>query len=119
MTDTLTAIEDIRIEMQSAAHEAADTYYNDVLGGTDWGACGFAWVEIRPVHKGNTRLGKAERKDLEALGAEKGWSGNSWMIWNPAKWGGQNVDALSAGATAAAGVLRHYGYTAYAMSRLD
>lgn len=119
MTDTLTAIEDIRDEMQIAAHDAAHTYVQEWLDGGDWGSCGFAWVEIRPAHKGNTRLGKAERKDLEVLGARKGFSGNSWMIWNPAQYPVQNVDALSAGATAAAGVLRHYGYTAYAMSRLD
>lgn len=112
-------MDEIRIEMEQAAHEAADTFFKDQMGGEDRGACGFAWVTIVPVHKGNTRLGKEERRELEALGASRDWTGKTWMIWNPANYPVQNIDTLEAGARAAAKVLKSHGFSAYARSRLD
>ena len=112
-------MEQIRIEMEQAAHDAADTFFKDSMGGIDRGCCGFAWVTIVPVHKGNTRLGKAERREFEALGASKDWTGKKWMLWNPANYPVQNIDTLEAGARAAAKVLTSHGFNAYAQSRLD
>jgi hypothetical protein len=40
-------------------------------------------------------------------------------MWNPSKYGCQNVDTLEAGAQAAADVFKKYGFRAYAGSRLD
>jgi hypothetical protein len=40
-------------------------------------------------------------------------------MWNPSKFGCQNVDTLEEGARAAAAVFKSYGFEAYAGSRLD
>ena len=106
-------------ELREAAFTAADTYFQEKLGGQDQYACGFAWVTIYPEHKGNTRLGKQERRLYESMGFSKDWTGKAWQLWNPSKYGCQNVDTLEAGARAAADVLREYGLKAYAGSRLD
>ncbi len=100
-------------EAQTAAYEAAAKFFQERLGGRDQYACGFAWVNIYGV-KGNTRLGKA----LSAAGVRKAYGGGLQM-WNPSKFGCQNVDTLEAGAEAAADVFRKYGFEAYAGSRLD
>ena len=109
----------IRNEMLEQAATVANDYLNKYLGGKDSYACGFAWVTIYPEHKGNTKAGRAERKLLEEMGFRKDWTGKAYEYWNPSKWGGQNVDVKEAGARAAADVLRKYGFTAYAGSRLD
>jgi len=120
MTDILTPfLSVIRIEMQKAAHDASEKLLTDYFDGVDRGACGFAWVTIYPKHKGNTKLGKAERREFEQLGARKDWTGKAWMIWNPANYPVQSVDVLEAGARAAAMFLQRYGYDAVAGSRLD
>jgi hypothetical protein len=108
----------IRAEMLEQAHTVAMDLLNTRYGGKDSYACGFAWVNVYPEHKGNTRAGKAERKVLEAIGFSKDYSG-AYQYWNPSKWGGQNIDVKEAGARAAADVLRKYGFTAYSGSRLD
>lgn len=109
----------IRNEMfeaaRTAAQELADRYFN----GRDGGACGFAWVTVYPEHKGNTKLGKAERALLKEMGFRVDWTGKGFQIWDPAKWPGQSVDVKSAGAVAAAKVLQKYGFKAYAGDRLD
>jgi len=111
-------IEAIRDEMLTEAKRAATELYSKY--GTDhWGACGFAWTTIYPAHKGNTKAGKAERKLLEQLGFSKDWTGKSYQLWDPAKYGGQNIDIKEAGASAAADVLKRHGFKAYANSRLD
>lgn len=110
---------ELRTKMEQAAHNAADAFFQSSLGGIDRGCCGFAWVTITPKHKGNTRLGKEERKQYSALGASKDWTGKTWMIWNPSGYPVQNIDTLAAGACAAAIVLRDAGIDAYAGSRLD
>ena len=104
--------------IMATAFQAADTYERDVMQGR-WGACGFAWVTVYPEHKGNTRLGKAERAVLAQLGFRKDWTGKAYELWNPSKYATQNVDTLEAGARAAADLLRAHGYKAYANSRLD
>lgn len=105
--------------MRSEAHRAAEEYFYNALDGEDRGACGFAWVEIVPKHKGNTRDGKAERKIFAAMGFEKSWDGKNYYLWNPASFPVQNVDVLYAGARAAAKFLQDQGFSAHACSRLD
>lgn len=109
----------IRNEMVTAAKDASNAMFVR-FGSTDQiGACGFAWVTVFPANKGNTKLGKAERKVLEALGFRKDWTGKAYECWNPAEYHGQNIDIKEAGANAAADVLRKYGFRAYSNSRLD
>jgi len=104
-------------EMLEQAAEVAEVKLREIGG--DRYACGFAWVTVYPVYKGNTKAGREERKVLEAMGFRKDWTGKAYEYWNPSKWGGQNVDVKEAGARAAADVLRKYGFKAYAGSRLD
>ena len=106
-------LQDIIQEAKSAARKAADTYFHDVLGGVDQYACGFAWVNIYKI-KGSTKIGRR----LNAAGVRKSWDG-SFQLWNPSEYPVQNIDTLEAGARAAAKVLQHYGFEAYAGSRLD
>lgn len=113
ITATPEQIPQIVREAETAAFWAASKYFQEVLGGQDRYACGFAWVTIYGV-KGNTRLGKA----LGAAGIRKSYSGGLEM-WNPSKFGCQNVDTLEEGARAAAAVFKKYGFEAYAGSRLD
>jgi len=109
----------IKREIETEAFQAADRFFKDRLGGQDQYACGFAWVTVFPEHKGNTKLGKAERKILELLGLKKDWTGRAYQLWNPSRYACQNVDTLEAGAEAAAQVLKRHGFKAYADSRLD
>ena len=114
LTQTLT--EDL---IRATAFRAADQFEQTHFPNGGWGACGFAWVTVYPEHKGNTRAGKAERAVLQKLGFEKDWTGKAYQMWNPSKYGTQNVDTLEAGAQAAAQLLQQHGYKAYAGSRLD
>jgi hypothetical protein len=113
VTATPEQIPQIVREAEAAAHRAAAEYFHLKLGGVDQMCCGFAWVDIFGI-KGNTKLGRA----LAAQGIRKSYSGGLQM-WNPSKFGCQNVDTLEAGARAAADVFKRYGFTAYAGSRLD
>lgn len=100
-------------EAKQAAFEAADKFFKEKLGGVDQYACGFAWVDIYGV-KGSTKIGKAlMREDVR-----KSYTG-ALQMWNPSKYGCQNIDTLEAGAEAAAEVFKKYGFRAYAGSRLD
>jgi len=105
--------------IQATAFRAADQFFQTQMNGYDGGACGFAWVTVYPEHKGNTKLGKAERAVLKSLGFDKDWTGKAYQMWNPSKYGCQNIDTLEAGAQAAAALLKAAGYKAYAGSRLD
>lgn len=124
-TATMVDVAAVKNEMLLAAAGAATEYVTRHYGGVDAGACGFAWVTIYPnfKHKGNTRAGKAERQEfgsiMTALGFSIDYTGKSYQLWNPSKWGGQNIDTKEAGARAAAQVLRKYGFAASAGSRLD
>ncbi len=118
MTLTVEQIENIVAEAQTAAYAAADKFFQEKLGGQDRYACGFAWVNIyehngKPL-KGNTKIGRA----LKAAGILQDYT-RTFQIWNPSRYGCQNVDTLEAGARAAADVFKKYGFTAYAGSRLD
>jgi hypothetical protein len=106
-------VRNIVAEAKIQARIAASEYFKEKLGGVDQYACGFAWVDIFGI-KGNTRLGKA----FTAAGVRKSYTG-SFQIWNPAEFPCQNIDTLEAGAEAAAKVFEHYGFQAYAGSRLD
>jgi len=121
MTATATMIDVavVKNEMLAAASAAALDHCQRYYGGQDAGACGFAWATIYPEHKGNTRAGKAERAVMRDLGFEPDWTGRSFQLWNPSKWGGQNIDVKEAGARAAVAVLKKYGFKASAGSRLD
>ena len=105
--------------IQATAFAAADKFFMNTMNGEDAGACGFAWVTVYPEHKGNTKLGKAERAVLKSLGFDKDWTGKAYQMWNPSKYATQNIDTLEAGAQAAAQLLQQHGYKAYAGSRLD
>lgn len=105
--------------IEKTAFEAADKFFKETLGGVDRYACGFAWVNVYPENKGNTRLGKDERRVLEKLGFRKDYTGKAYILWNPAKYGCQNIDTLEVGARAAAELLTEAGFKAYAGSRLD
>lgn len=94
------------IEARQAAEAALAKY-------GDRDACGFAWVNIYGV-KGNTKLGKM----LKAAGVRQDYT-KAFQLWNPSKLGVQSVGILEAGAEAAAGVFKKYGFTAYSGSRLD
>lgn len=109
----------IREEMVQAARAAADKFFTETLGGEDRYACGFAWVTVYPRYKGNTKLGKAERKLLRDMGFKLDWTDKAFQVWNPSGHNCQNVDTKEQGAVAAAAVLKKYGFDAYPGSRLD
>lgn len=113
MTVTAEMIPAIVAEARTAARQAAEKFFQEKLGGRDQYACGFAWVNIYDI-KGSTKVGKALAKE----GITKAYGGGLQM-WNPSKFGCQNVDTLEEGARAAADVFKKYGLTAYAGSRLD
>ncbi len=100
-------------EAKQAASAAATKYFNEVLGGQDRYACGFAWLDIYDV-RSNSKIGQA----LQKAGFRKSFS-KTIQLWNPSKFPCQNIDTLEAGAYAAGAVFQKYGFTAYAGSRLD
>lgn len=79
--------------------------------------CGFAWVDIYPQNKGNTKLGKEERKILESAGFRKNEYEKSYQLWISAY--NQSMQKKEAYARAFAEVLRENGLKAYSGSRLD
>ena len=113
--DLQAIVTEMKTEAAAASRTLADKYYE----GRDGGACGFAWVEVYPKNKGNTKLGKQERTVLKEMGFRLDWTGKAFQLWDPAGWPGQSIDIKEAGATAAANVLRKYGFRAYSAGRLD
>ena len=82
--------------------------------------CGFAWVQVKLMFKGNTTLGREERSRLKSLGFDKSYTSNKVMeLWNPSKNSTQSMLAKEAGAKAAAKLLNDNGYIAFAYTRLD
>jgi len=77
----------------SAARAAAKAFSDKHFGGSDGGACGFAWVNVYKV-RSNSKLGKA----LTTVGFRKSSTGGL-QLWN-SWWHGQSVDAAEHGATA-------------------
>ena len=115
MLDTQAIVTEMTLAAQIAAKEFAVKHF----GGTDGGACGFAWVDVYPENRGNTKLGKQERALLKAMGFRVDWTGKAFQKWDPANWPGQSIACKEAGAEAAANVLKKHGFRAYAGSRLD
>lgn len=113
ITATVDQIPQIIEEAQLAANKAATEYFQNVLGGVDRCACGFAWIDIYGV-RSNSKIGKA----LINAGLRKSYD-RTLRLWNPSKFPCQNIDTLEKGAVAAAEVFRKYGFVAYAGSRLD
>jgi len=97
------------------AHSAAEREVNALSAkhGDCWGACGFSWVHIHGV-KGNSKLGRK----LKAAEVRQDYT-RTFQVWNPGGYGGQNIEIKEAGAQAYAKVLKSYGFTAYAGSRMD
>lgn len=82
------------------------------------GVCGFAWVNVYPEFKGNTKLGKEERKVLERLGFSKDWENNKrFYLWVSDF--NQSMQKKETYARAYAKVLSENGVTASSMSRMD
>jgi hypothetical protein len=82
------------------------------------GVCGFAWVNVYPEFKGNTTLGKQERKVLEAAGLTKDWeNAKRFYIW--VRDFNQSLQKKETYARAFAKVLSENGVTASSMSRID
>jgi len=106
-------IPQIHQQAEAAAQAAAEKFFREKLGGRDQYACGFAWVSVHNV-RSNSKVGRA----LQAVGFRRAYGGGL-QLWNPSKFGCQNVDTLEHGAEAYATVLKQHGIEAYAGSRLD
>lgn len=119
MKVTLENAKQVRLEAFAAAAVSTQNYIDEVLKGEDSGSCGFAWVKVKPQHKGNTKEGRQERKIFAALDLQKDWTDKIFQWWNPSKSYFQNIDCKEQGARAAARVLRAYGLDAWMESRLD
>ena len=123
--ETVTTYNAIQQQAKDAAtqqQEAFLKHWVNTTGGNEYGEpmyCGFAWVTVYPEHKGNTKLGKGERRVLESMGFKKDWTGKAWQLWNPTGYNGQSMDVKEAGAQAYAEVLRGAGFKAYMGSRAD
>ena len=112
-------IETVRVQMahvraMAEAQSAARAFSDKHFGGSDGGACGFAWVNVYKV-RSNSKLGKA----LAEVGFRKAYGGGL-QLWNK-WWPGQSVDAAEHGATAYAAVMKEeLGLEKiYSGSRLD
>ena len=119
---TYNAIQEQAKQAAAQQQEAFLKHWNDTTGGNEYGEpmyCGFAWVTVYPEHKGNTKLGKGERRVLESMGFRKDWTGKAWQLWNPTGYAGQSMDVKECGAQAYADVLRTAGFRAYMGSRAD
>jgi len=119
--DTQTITAQAEQACRKAQQQFLDNWVN-TTGGNTYGEpvyCGFAWVTVYPEHKGNTRLGKAERAVLAQMGFRKDWTGKAYELWNPTGYAGQSMDVKEVGAQAYAEVLRGAGFKAYMGSRAD
>jgi len=119
--DTQTITQQAEQACRKAQQQFLDNWVN-TTGGNTYGEpvyCGFAWVTVYPEHKGNTRLGKAERAVLAQMGFRKDWTGKAYELWNPTGYAGQSMDVKEVGAQAYAEVLRGAGFKAYMGSRAD
>ena len=108
-----TQVQAAHAKAMAAACTAAKAFSDKHFGGSDGGACGFAWVNVYQV-RSNSKLGKA----LAEVGFRKGYGGGL-QLWNQ-WWPGQSVDAAEHGATAYAAVIKEeLQLEAYSGSRLD
>lgn len=81
------------------------------------GYCGFAWINVYPEFKGSTKLGKEERKVLEAAGFSKNEYEKNYQRWVSEF--NQSMQKKEAFARAFSKVLRENGINASAGSRID
>jgi len=102
----------IRNEMLDAAGAAA----NNVVINKNAYSVGFAWMTVLPVNRGNSKIAREERRTLENLGFKKQWTG-AYKFQNPVNHSHNNIVIQAEGATAAAEVLRKYGFTVYVGSK--
>lgn len=79
--------------------------------------CGFSWILVYPANKGNTRLGKEERKLLESVGFRKNDYEKTYRLWVSDF--NQSMQKKEAYARAYAKVLSAAGFRAYSGSRMD
>lgn len=114
-------IEETHEKAVAAAEVAVQEFCDKHFGGTDGGACGFAWVEYFPLSKGNTRDGKEERRMIERLGFRKSFTGKHYELRSFCGRHLQSVDAKSAGCQAYVRVMREELCLEnfYAADRLD
>jgi hypothetical protein len=92
--------------------------YNKPVELVEDGYCGFAWTYVYPEHKGNTKLGKQERKILEAFGFEQDYCNpKKYTLWVSDF--NQSMQKKEAYARAFAAVLSSFGIRAGAQSRMD
>ena len=118
---------------QAIADFSAKYGTNERSGGYDSGACGFAWIVIRPARGKFVNWCKAQNKiATEAKTAENGrtwpmtpygdnhYSGG-WCLWQAGSkdYRGQSVDVYQVAATAFAKVLEANGIPCSVGSRLD
>lgn len=115
-----TTFETANTEASIQAIAATTEFFNEQLKGQDRPMCGFSAVVFYPTHKGNTKLGREERKLVESIGFRKDYTGKNWRMSNPGRYRGQNVDAQYAGSAAyAAHMKAKTGMNFTADSRLD
>lgn len=110
-------------EATAAAHAAIRETVKKF--GSRQGACGFAWVVVRPARGKFISWCKAQKKlaadrYTAARYGSNHWAGG-WEFWMPGRevYNGQDCDVFYAGAVAFAEVLNKYGINASACSRLD
>ena len=118
MSYTVAELKKIIEEAKAVAYMEADNFENKYFPDGGWGACGFAWVNIYEHNgqkiKGNTKMGRL----LKSAGVRQDWT-RAFQVWGGEWYGGQSIDIKEAGAREYARVLKGYGFTAYAGSRLD
>lgn len=110
---TLEELQAILEKAKDCASKRALLYFNDALHGQDTGTCGYAWVRIFDI-KGNSKMGRK----LKQLGLDQD-SSRAFVLWMPGRAPCQSMAPHEAGASAAAEILKDYGFTAYACSRVD
>jgi len=116
---------------QRAMRELSDRYSKGASGQGlyDGGACGFAWVNIRPARGKFVNWCKAqnkiateahEKKWPQKTYGDNGWP-TGWQLWKPGSKGyhGQSIDMYEAASRAFAEVLIKHGIPATTGSRLD
>lgn len=95
-----------------ATNEAKKAFDEKVAKyGNDYGACGFAWVNIKP---GNSRFAKWLKANKYARSDDYCGGVTIWISV-----GGQSIDLKETYAIAMAKVFKDAGFNAYAASRLD
>ena len=129
MKDQETKIAAVFAKAKQLAEEECKRTAAQYFGGNDGGACGFAWVTVRPATGPFVAWCKKQKALAIANGTRAGtaditygskaWNGG-WQFWNPGGWGGQSIDVKEAGAVAFRNVLAmELGLNAETGSRLD